>query len=378
MTHTLVAAPRDGIRLGVGQDQYLAADPDDTLITGADIDGDSCAGAVRMTLVQADDDAVAETIWLSQRRIGVPYTVSVGEIGLADVFVGPEFSLAIPEGWTAAGCPGSFIAIEPDGRANVRIGREQSDLALAEYVDEQIVLFQDPEEEFTNWALESRRALILPGGLQGEKIVYTWSPPDNEVRQTQVYAQSGGTFYFLTFTTTQADTAAFEQELDLLLGYLRLGASTTVVPAACATCDGVATLARQANLDELAATMDVVDDLHCSDATDDAEAGARARIRCSFPGGFVVDFALWASVEEFQAFVDLFEAVPDALLQDWFLRGTGTARTGSTVEWVDEEGDARFFWTYDDLLITANAVLGGDDQERLNNWWGTSGALVRE
>lgn len=92
--------------------------------------------------------------------------------------------------------------------------------------------------------------------------------------------------------------------------------------------------------------------------------------------GFHADFALWPSKEAVQQFAGLFNDQPEATVQDWFLGGAGTAKTGMTVEWM-EEGNARFFWTYEDLRLTGNALLVGGDGERLNNWWQTTGSLAR-
>ena len=51
--------------------------------------------------------------------------------------------------------------------------------------------------------------------------------------------------------------------------------------------------------------------------------------------------------------------------------------TGTTIEFV-ADGSARFYWTYDKHLISGNAKHSSDEQDRLNDWWRTSGALMRE
>jgi hypothetical protein len=43
-----------------------------------------------------------------------------------------------------------------------------------------------------------------------------------------------------------------------------------------------------------------------------------------------------------------------------------------------EADAARFYWTYDEFLITGNASLASGEQDRLNDWWRTSGSLMRE
>ena len=148
--------------------------------------------------------------------------------------------------------------------------------------------------------------------------------------------------------------------------------------AACIGCTDDERTERQSGVDTLIARIASISDAYCNDTTETfADGEAIARVGCSFSGGFVADYVLWPSEADLAGYTQIINVKPGAFIQDWFLFGTGSPRTGTTIEWV-EDGAARFYWTYDEFLITGNASLSSGEQDRLNAWWGTTGSLMRE
>jgi len=149
------------------------------------------------------------------------------------------------------------------------------------------------------------------------------------------------------------------------------------VPASCVGCTASERLARQDAVDTIVARIAVIDGDSCVDSTDTFDGNIVARVGCSFPGGYDVDYTLWSDASALAGFTQLFTAMPDAVILEWHLFGDAGPRTGDTVEWV-QDGLARFYWTYDEFLIAGNAALSTGEQDRLNDWWRTTASLMRE
>ena len=150
------------------------------------------------------------------------------------------------------------------------------------------------------------------------------------------------------------------------------------IPAACLGCTPEEQSKRQSSLDLIVTRLAAPRYEHCKDTTETFEDGpALARVGCSFPGSVNVDYALWANSADMAEFTSLFSDKADAVTKDWQLTGTSGPLTGKTIEFVEND-QARFYWTYDKYLISGNAQYPQPDQERLNDWWRTSGALVAE
>jgi MFS family permease len=361
-----------GLWIGVGHRQYLVAGDTGLLLDPAD---PTCPGTTVMTLVQSDDAAVADTIWWSQSLQALPAQATIESIRLASPFVSPQFSLEFPEGWVAAGCPGKFSASAPDQAANVIVDAESAPASLAAYVDEAVAAYGD-HETFPDFELLSRRSLDLTAGMRGEEIEFTWTSQELDVFQRQLYTTAGTSVYLFTFTTTQDRAGSYDAEWSTLVSSFQPTVAN-VIPASCGSCNAEQLAERQANLDRLASRLAAVDPRSCNDTTDTFDEDALVRVGCTFPGGFLADFALWPDRVSLDSFEGRFTSISGAVVLDWRLFGESAVPTGSTVEWV-KDGDARFFWTWDELLVTGNALLEGGDQERLNGWWQTSGALLQE
>ncbi len=369
---TVVHNPEPGTWVGGGHRRYVTPPTGEFPLT-SQADDPSCPGTTIMTSVEADDPEVARTVWDSQVLITTPPTVPADQVGLTSPFVSPFFSIEFPDDWVATACPRKFVGGAPDRSQNVIVSTEEFDGTAVEYLDQSTASYG---EDFENFAEERRESVVLPNGVPGERLTYTWTSDGQDVRQVQTFAVTDGLGYLMTIThrrdePLQPATAA------LLLESLRPGRSASLVPAACEGCSAEEREERQRAVDEIAGRLATIDDAYCNDTTDSFEEDALASIGCSFPGGFHADFALWPSKEAVQQFAGPFNDQPEATVNDWFLDGADKPKTGMTVEWT-EEGDARFFWTYDDLRLTGNALLVGGDAERLNNWWQTTGSLARE
>lgn len=371
----LVDRPTDELLRGIGTSQYLAAGDSPVI---KNVDDPSCPGTTLMTAVHADDPQIAETVWLSQGLEVQPNHATVSEIAVSSPFNSRHFSMSFPVTWKAAGCPGKFVATEPGLAANIIVTSELAQREPAAYVDEALKAFAD-NTQFPEFVLEERAQRRLAGNIVAEMIKFSWRSGDLQVRQTQLYAQIAGRAYFFTFTTRFDQSSIYEDEWQSMIDSFRPAASTSLIAIACEGCTDAERLAREAHLNELADQLNVIDARHCNDTTGTADgsvAGAFARIWCTFPSGVRVDFVLWPDPGTLATYTELFKAEPSALVQDWYLYGTDYPRTGDTVEWLETD-DARFYWTYDDLLISGNAAWS-DTPERLNNWWQTSGALLNE
>jgi hypothetical protein len=150
------------------------------------------------------------------------------------------------------------------------------------------------------------------------------------------------------------------------------------VPAACLGCTPEEQSQRQASLDTIVTRLAAPRSEYCKDTTESFDGGpALARVGCSYPGSIDVDFALWANSTDLAEFTDVFREKQDARVQEWQLTGGDGPTTGMTVEFLEND-QARMYWTYETYLISGNARYPEPDQGRLNDWWRTSGALLRE
>jgi hypothetical protein len=325
-----------------------------------------------MTRVEAQDADVLETVWWSQVLVAELPSIPPDVVTVPRPFVSPSFSIGFPDGWVASACPRELVARAPDGSRSLIAGAEPYDGSLTEYVETSTASY---EEEFDGYALEQRDPVVLANGVPAERLTYTWSSDGTDVRQIQTFAITDDLAY-ITTVTHRVEEELPPEEAELLLDSFRPGPTASLVPVACADCDEEERAERQAAIDEIARQLAIVDDASCNDTTDSFDQGAVARIGCSFPGGFHADFALWPDAASLESFTELFLGKPEATVNNWQMRADGPD-VGITVEWL-EEGDARFLWTYDDRLITGNALLEGGDATRLANWWQTTAALVRE
>lgn len=149
------------------------------------------------------------------------------------------------------------------------------------------------------------------------------------------------------------------------------------IVASCVGCTPAEVEARQDAIDTLVARLAVIDGDSCTDTTDTFDGSPMARVGCTFAGGYNVDYILWPDTEAMASFTGLFTGIPESVILEWHLFGNSGPRTGDTVEWV-QDGAARFYWTYDEFLISANASLTTGEQDRLNDWWRTTASLMRE
>lgn len=364
LPQTLVRREQAGVWAAVGHQQYLA--PDDkpgAIFTAEQIEHESCPGTTLMTAIQSDDVGVADTVWWSQAILAAPNAATVEEIGLQGTFASPSFALEIPDDWEAAACPDSFVGFHRDGAA----------FAVLQSFE-----FTGSLDELTASVASE---LVTDDNAVGDEVTLQNDAPavvfGADSANRVLAAVSGERAYILVLTALDA-TAAVDADLDLIVDSFVPGAAEHVISAECPGCASDETRERQAALDEIARRLAAVDSANCSDATSaDASASLRAVVACAFPGGFTVEYTLWATMDDMEAFADEAAALPEAVLQDWDLYPDEEGQTGITVEWVADD-DARFFWTYDDLLLSGDATLVGGDQERLNDWWRTTGALVRE
>ena len=357
---------------GIGHVQYLLA-PEKGVLPGNVADA-SCPGTAVMAAVEASDPAIASGIWTSLSLRNPAPTVRAEDVAFASPFSSPTFSIGFPTGWTTVGCPSRFSAVSPDGAENVIASTEPYTGSLDEYVSANLTNLR-VATDFPGFVLEEQVPVVLANGVRGERVRFTWTAKGNvAVRQTQVYAVARGLGYVMTYTTRQ-DLAHDRPSLQTLLGSFTPRLASSLVPAVCASCDDGQRAVRQASIDLLSTTLSVVK-VGCTDATDSRTGGATAVVNCNLPGGFRVDFALWPNRDAMNAHSDPFRALAGAVTKDWYLKDSGDL-TGITVEFLSG-GDAGFYWTYNDLLITGNAALAGGDQTRLNNWWQTSGALLKE
>jgi hypothetical protein len=367
-----IQAGGPGRLAGIGHTQYMVA-PEGGELATTDAEHASCPGTAVKTVVQSTDVAVSRVIWLSLRLAPV-HTVNAPDVRMLNPFQSPQFSIEYPPNWKTMGCPGRFVGIAPEQDENVFVSAERYAGTLTEYVKSNLMVFQNGDE-FPGFHVEEQVPIELASGVRGERIRYTWRPSaDLEVRQTLVLAVAGGRGYALTFTTTvEADHDG--PSLDLLLASFGPRATASPVVAICRGCTTEQGRKRQAALDEVASRLAVVDDASCSDATDSLKSAGGVVVRCAFADGFTVDVALWPSASELARHSDGFLGQPDALHQTWYLVDPADP-TGQTVEWQTAEG-ARFYWTYDNLLISADATLVGGDQARLSKWWQETAALLR-
>ncbi len=208
----LVAHPHQGLYVGAGNEQYLITENPDFF----PVDHETCPGRTLMTQVVAEEPAVADTIWWSQGTAVTPFTVTAEEIGLAGSYDGPALSVQIPEGWTAAACPGSFAARAPDGEANFLVSHEDSSQPLSDHLAEALRTYE-ADADFRDFNLLDRRAVTLSNGVPGEQITFSWTAEGSRVQQTQLYAVAGGRVYYLTFTTTEEQFDAFQKEREQVL-----------------------------------------------------------------------------------------------------------------------------------------------------------------
>jgi hypothetical protein len=372
LAQTLTAEARSGLLRGAGHSQYVVAG-ESGLLSDDFIRMPTCPGTSLMSLIQAGDPDVAETIWLSMSS-DPPFTVDLQEVGLTGTFTTSDFTVALPEGWHATGCPRNFAAIEEEARASLLVSADPTNETLDSYVQLSI---DEMVATFPQFELVSREPFRLTNGVDGERIHYTWVEDGVAFDQTQLYAPAGGRVYFLTFTRTLADASDFTDELELILGSFQVGeAPEPLVSAVCADCTADQIRERQLHLDEIADFIFVVGE-ECRDATDEVGTPALARIACTFPGGFEVTYSRWPEPAAMESILEQVRGVEGATVQEWDTFGDFDNPDGTTVEWV-EAGAARFFWTYDERLISGDAALDGGDQQRLNNWWQTAGALTRD
>jgi hypothetical protein len=363
---------RDDLYRGAGHSQYLTAS-EDRYFSIEDVAHATCPGTTVMTLIQADL-ATARTVWLSQELYGQLFSVSVEEMGLTGHFASPHFSVDIPTGWIAAGCPANFVALEGEADANFLVDSEAITTELPAYVDAQIAAYQTTTD-FANFVLLERKNIELSNGVPAEEIAFTWTSGENDVQQTQIFSAAGDRMYFLTFTTLEMNVDLFGDELIQITQSFQVGQGPgSTVLASCPGCAPADRELRQANIDELASFIATVA-TDCRDVT--TGTSARAVISCDRPGGFSVDFSLWPDRAALDASAASFQADPETVFMEWRLYGDSEVRTGITLEWVEDRG-ARFFWTYEDQLVSADATLAGGDQQRLSNWWQTTGALTRD
>jgi hypothetical protein len=261
-----------------------------------------------------------------------------------------------------------------DGVENVIASTELQTGRLDEYVQSNLAALR-VATNFPDFVLEEEAPITLAGSVRGERIRFTWTASGNiAVRQTQVYAVARGLGFVMTYTTRK-DVAHDRSSVRTLLESFAPRPAESLVPAVCGGCDTEKRHARQAAIDLLSNTLSVVGG-GCTDVTDDRTVGATAVVMCSLSGGFRVDFAVWPDRDAMDEFSAKFRGATGAVIKTWQLTDPGP-QTGSTVEFVSAD-DARFYWTYDDLLITAQAALAGGDQARLNNWWQTTAALLKE
>jgi hypothetical protein len=90
-----------------------------------------------------------------------------------------------------------------------------------------------------------------------------------------------------------------------------------------------------------------------------------------------VDYALWPDTPSLERFTATFDDLPESIVNEWRLFPGTVTKTGTTIEWLEDE-KARFYWTYDEHLVSGNAEREGGEPDRLNDWWRTTGALMRE
>ena len=48
---------------------------------------------------------------------------------------------------------------------------------------------------------------------------------------------------------------------------------------------------------------------------------------------------------------------------------------GQVLQYLDADGNAWLIWTVEGKHLTGTAILSGDDQERLFQWWASTGSL---
>ena len=368
----------DGAILGVGHQQYLTAPPEALRFFDSVAD-DSCPGTSLTLLIAADDPAIAEAVWQSQMLIGRPHSVWT-EVPETDLFAGGDFSVSIPDGWAAAACPRSLVAESPDGSSAVVIASVANAGSLARFV-ELVKQTHIDEHERSNTPGSTLEIIgptqrTLGDGTPALELIATQTSADSVVQQTQLYTAAGGRVYYVAFSTSLDPQQVTEARESVLTSFAVVDVEH-ILPAACDDCTGAERLQRQAAVDQLASLLAVVTDQSCRDSTDPAPESATARITCSWPGGFGADFTLWATADAFLAASNDAQANPGGKVLEWRTRPDDAAATGTTVEWV-ESGIARFFWTYDAELVTAEATQVDGDQGRLSDWWGTTGALLRE
>ena len=283
--------------------------------------------------------------------------------------------MTFPEHWSATGCPGYFASISPDAAEHVSVSVMDFAGTLDEYVATSGTVFSDPTSGFV---LGEPQRTTLRNGVPAVRVGLGRSD-GGPVSGSLLHAVADGHAYLLTYLGIGASSTSTPSR-DAIERSFVPGEGEAIIPAECADCTQDELARREAAIAAIASRLAIVNAAHCQDSSAAREERARnalALVYCALPGGFRVDFALWSTGEDLETFGKTFEAEEGTVVKTWTLTEGGPT-IGTTVEWVDANGEARFYWTYDEYLISANAALAGGDQERLNNWWQTCAALLRE
>ncbi len=149
--------------------------------------------------------------------------------GMQSVTVeGEPFSLYVPTTWTsniASGISSAYITVSDTVIVSARYYTPASDMALSDYVTETAESYA--EGLCGSFTLVSRSATVL-GGLDAEKLAYTFTDGGVEYMATQYFVKHGGDMVTLGIYATGEAADIFSSDIESIVKCFTLREKTAV------------------------------------------------------------------------------------------------------------------------------------------------------